>query len=137
MDISFLTYIYSSDHSSVNAAVVLASDYAREICLEGLDLEPRNKVIAFLKYNTVSDAQGYYGYLFEVHAYKAVAEDGLKNIRRLSDAKYNDTFSKSLLRSYSLPESFDLLFTESISKAPTTFEDISSLEIAAKFFRLE
>ena len=135
MDISFLTYIYSSDHSSVNAAVVLASDYARRICREGLDIEPRNKVIALLKYNTVSYAQGYCGCIFEVHAYKASAEDGLKNIRRLSNAKYNNTFSKSLLRSYSLPESYHLLFTGFISKAPTTFEDISTLEIVERSFR--
>ena len=122
-------HMYSSDHTSVNATVVIASEYARRICLEGLDIEQRNKVIALLKYNTASDAQGYRGHLFEVHAYKAVAVDGLLNIRRLSNAKYNDTFSKSLLRTYSLPKSYHLFFNGSISKAPTRFKDIFTLEI--------
>ena len=127
-------HMYSSDHTSVNATVVIASEYARRICLEGLDIGPRNKVIALLKYNTVSDMQGYYEFIFEVHAYKAFAEDGLLNIRRLSSANYNDTFSKSLLQSYSLPKSYDLFFTGSISKAPTRFKDIFTLEIVKHMY---
>ena len=47
-----LLHIYSPDHSSENATVVFASDYDREIYLEGLEIEQRN----LLKYNRALDA---------------------------------------------------------------------------------
>ena len=125
-----LLHIYSSDHTIVNSTIVFASEYAREICLQGFETEQRNKVIAFLKYNTALDAQGYRGYVFEVHAHKAVAEHGLKNIRRLS----NVTYSKSFLRTYSLPESYRLYFAGSASKSPTEFKDISTLKIVKNVY---
>ena len=129
-----LLHIYSPDHTSDNSTIVFASDFAREICMQGFEVEQRNKGIAFLKYNTASDAQGYRGHLFEVHAHKAVAEHGLKNIRRLSNVEYNDTYSNSLLRTHSLPDSYHVLFTGSISKEPTKFEDISTLPIVKNVY---
>ena len=124
-----VVHLYSPDHSKGNSTIVFASDYAREICLQGLNIEQRNNMIAFLKYNTALDPQGYRGHLFEVHAHKAVAEHGLENIRRLRNAEYKDTKSNSLLRTYCLPASYNLVFNGSISKAPTKFADLSSLVI--------
>ena len=41
-------HLFSPDHSSVNATIVFASDYARRICLEGLDSEVRERLSTFV-----------------------------------------------------------------------------------------
>ena len=41
-------HLFSPDHTDYNATVVFASDYARRICLEGLNSEERERVSTYI-----------------------------------------------------------------------------------------
>ena len=128
-----VAHIFLPDHSIDNSKYVFASNYAQKECLKGLKIEERDRVLAFLKYNTAMDAQGYRGYLFEVQAHEVVAARGLSNITRLTNAKYEDKGFSDSLRSYALPSTKTLSYEGSISKIPTIFDDLSTLKIVKIF----
>ena len=93
-----------------------------------------DRVMAFLKYNTATDAQGYRGNLFEPFVHKFVAECGLPNIKRLSNAEYDDTDVNSLPRSFALPDGYELHCHGAASKIPTKFSEISDVKIEKEVY---
>ena len=129
-----LVHIFSLDHSFDNSKFEFASKYARKECLKGLKAEEIDRVMAFLKYNTANDAQGYRGNLFEPFVHKFVAEFGLPNIKRLSNAEYNDTDANSLLRSFALQDGYKLHCNGVASKIPAKFSEISDVKIEKEIY---
>ena len=95
-----VVHIYSPDHSFHNSRYVFASNHARQECLKGLESDIIDRVMRFLESNTMKDAQGYCGKgnVFEPLVHTFVAEHGLPNVKRLTNAKYQGTNANGLLR---------------------------------------
>ena len=95
-----------------------------------------DRVMRFLESTTMKDVLGYCGKgnVSEPLVHTFAAEYGLPNINRLSSSQYNDTDANSLLRSFALPDDYELQCNGAVFKLPTVSDDISTVKIEKEIY---